>query len=42
MTSSDAPTVFIIDDDDRMRAAMQRLLKSIGLLIEESFRTTHV
>jgi len=31
MTSSDAPTVFIIDDDDRMRAAMQRLLKSIGL-----------
>jgi FixJ family two-component response regulator len=31
MTSSDAPTVFIIDDDERMRAAMQRLLKSIGL-----------
>jgi FixJ family two-component response regulator len=31
MTSSVAPTVFIIDDDDRMRAAMQRLLKSIGL-----------
>jgi FixJ family two-component response regulator len=31
MTSSDSPTVFIIDDDDRMRAAMQRLLKSIGL-----------
>jgi FixJ family two-component response regulator len=31
MTSSDTPTVFIIDDDDRMRAAMQRLLKSIGL-----------
>jgi FixJ family two-component response regulator len=31
MTSSDAPLVFIIDDDDRMRAAMQRLLKSIGL-----------
>jgi FixJ family two-component response regulator len=31
MTSSDAPTVFIIDDDDRMRAAMQRLLKSVGL-----------
>src|SRR5438445_4201667 len=31
MTPSDAPTVFIIDDDERMRAAMQRLLKSIGL-----------
>jgi FixJ family two-component response regulator len=31
MTRSDPPTVFIIDDDERMRAAMQRLLKSIGL-----------
>jgi FixJ family two-component response regulator len=40
MTSSDAPTVFIIDDDDRMRAAMQRLLKSIGLNTK-SFATPH-
>jgi FixJ family two-component response regulator len=31
MTSPGTPTVIIIDDDDRMRAAMQRLLKSIGL-----------
>ena len=31
MTSSDTPKVFIIDDDERMRTAMQRLLKSIGL-----------
>lgn len=31
MTSPDAPTVFIVDDDARMRAAMQRLLKTIGL-----------
>jgi FixJ family two-component response regulator len=31
MTSTDAPTVFIIDDDARMRASMQRLLKSVGL-----------
>jgi FixJ family two-component response regulator len=31
MTFSDAPTVFIVDDDDRMRAAIQRLLKTVGL-----------
>ena len=31
MTSPGTPTVFVIDDDARMRAAMQRLLKSIGL-----------
>jgi FixJ family two-component response regulator len=31
MTSTDEPTVFIIDDDARMRAAMQRLLKPVGL-----------
>jgi FixJ family two-component response regulator len=31
MTSADTPTVFIVDDDDRMRAAMQRLLKTVGL-----------
>ena len=31
MTSPDKATVFIVDDDDRMRAATQRLLKSVGL-----------
>jgi FixJ family two-component response regulator len=34
MTSSDSPTVFIVDDDARMRAAMQRLLKTVGLRSE--------
>jgi FixJ family two-component response regulator len=38
MTSTDEATVFIIDDDARMRAAMQRLLKSVGLHAE-SFAT---
>jgi FixJ family two-component response regulator len=38
MSSPDAPTVFIIDDDARMRAAIQRLLKSAGLHTE-SFAT---
>ena len=38
MTSSDQPTVFIIDDDSRMREAMQRLLKTVGLHFE-SFAT---
>lgn len=38
MTSADAPTVFVVDDDARMRAAMQRLLKSVGLH-SESFAT---
>jgi FixJ family two-component response regulator len=38
MTSTDEATVFIIDDDVRMRAAMQRLLKSVGLHAE-SFAT---
>ena len=38
MTSADEPTVFIVDDDDRMRAAMQRLLKTVGLH-SESFAT---
>ena len=36
--STDAPTVFIVDDDGRMRAAMQRLLKTVGLH-SESFAT---
>jgi len=38
MMSADIPTVFIVDDDDRMRAAMQRLLKTVGLH-SESFAT---
>jgi FixJ family two-component response regulator len=38
MTSADTPTVFVVDDDARMRAAMQRLLKSVGLH-SESFAT---
>lgn len=38
MNSPDVPTVFIVDDDGRMRAAMQRLLKTVGLH-SESFAT---
>jgi len=38
MTSPDTSTVFIVDDDGRMRAAMQRLLKTVGLHTE-SFAT---
>lgn len=38
MTSVDSPVVFIVDDDARMRAAMQRLLKTVGLHFE-SFAT---
>ena len=38
MTSSNSATVFIVDDDDRMRAATQRLLKTVGLR-SESFAT---
>jgi FixJ family two-component response regulator len=38
MTSTAEATVFIIDDDARMRAAMERLLKSVGLRAE-SFAT---
>jgi FixJ family two-component response regulator len=38
MTLPDNPTVFIVDDDARMRAAMQRLLKAVGLY-SESFST---
>jgi len=38
MTSADTPTVFIVDDYGRMRAAMQRLLKTVGLQ-SESFAT---
>jgi len=38
MTSVDSPIVFIVDDDTRMRAAMQRLVKTVGLHVE-SFAT---
>jgi FixJ family two-component response regulator len=38
MSSPDNPTVFVIDDDERMRAATQRLLKTVGLH-SESFAT---
>ena len=38
MTSANSATVFIVDDDDRTRAAMQRLLKSVGLH-SQSFAT---
>jgi FixJ family two-component response regulator len=34
MSSAGDATVFVIDDDGRMRAAMQRLLKSVGLHAE--------
>ena len=34
MTPVDDATVFIIDDDARMRAATQRLLRSVGLHVE--------
>jgi FixJ family two-component response regulator len=38
MTSADAPTVFVVDDDAGVRAAIQGLLKSAGLRCE-SFRS---
>jgi FixJ family two-component response regulator len=34
MTPGDAPTVFVIDDDAAVRAAIQGLLKSVGLRSE--------
>src|SRR6266852_5037845 len=34
MSSSASATVFVIDDDPEMRAAMQRLLKTVGLHAE--------
>ena len=34
MTLADDATVFVIDDDARMRAATERLLKSVGLHVE--------
>lgn len=38
MSSADSSIVLIVDDDTRMRAAMQRLLKTVGLR-SESFAT---
>ena len=38
MNAPDKATVFVVDDDDRMRAATQRLLKTVGLNAE-SFAT---
>ena len=34
MTASPAPTVFVIDDDDLVRTAIQGMLKSVGLHAE--------
>src|SRR6202142_1429357 len=34
MTPADAPTVFVVDDDDLVRAAIQGMLKSVGLRSE--------
>lgn len=34
MTPADDATVFVVDDDARMRAATERLLKSVGLRVE--------
>lgn len=34
MTGCDAPTVFVVDDDDLVRAAIQGMLKSVGLRSE--------
>jgi len=32
MTPEDQATVFVIDDDARMRTALERLLKSVGVM----------
>jgi FixJ family two-component response regulator len=34
MTAADAPTVFVVDDDDLVRAAIQGMLRSVGLRSE--------
>ena len=36
MTPAAAPTVFVVDDDDLVRAAIQGMLKSVGLRSESS------
>src|SRR5208282_1416142 len=38
MTPTAAPTVFVVDDDDLVRASIQGMLKSVGLR-SETFRT---
>jgi FixJ family two-component response regulator len=38
MTPAPAPTVFVVDDDDFVRASIQGMLKSVGLR-SESFGT---
>src|SRR5258705_3156367 len=38
MTPAGAPTVFVVDDDEAVRAAIQGMLKSVGLR-SESFGT---
>ncbi len=40
MNPADAPTVFVVDDDAAMRAAIQGLLKSVGLR-SETFGIAH-
>src|SRR5947207_6617671 len=40
MTSAAVPTVFVIDDDDLVRTAIQGMLKSVGLR-SETFGTPH-
>src|SRR2546421_8652560 len=40
MTSAAVPTVFVIDDDDLVRTAIQGMLKSVGLR-SETFATPH-
>lgn len=40
MTSSEDSTVFVIDDDEAVRASIEGLLKSVGLQ-SESFGTAH-
>jgi FixJ family two-component response regulator len=34
MTTAAAPTVFVVDDDDLVRASIQGMLKSVGLRSE--------
>ena len=41
MTRADAATVFVVDDDADMRAAIRGLLKSVGLSISRSIVESH-
>jgi FixJ family two-component response regulator len=40
MKPADSPTVYVVDDDDLVRSAIQGLLKSVGLR-SEAFATPH-